>query len=369
MSLTPPPQGLTASKPTTAKGAELKFWIVKANEVAAKKVLNVSRKVDQLRADLARYYGLDLSMIPHPEAITVQTVDQDIRERQWADWEALGEYILDYCLLPSLDQFQKPSASIQLFGTQRPTAMVHSISRVPLPLNSSFLALGVEWKDTVRAGRVFKLIIDSTADSILLASHDTPDVLGVPPPALSSGALLNPANNKPIPEFSTADPSWPKYSNLVSKRERLHRILTNDFGGDKDRFFAFFATPPTARRKHKRTEEEPSESVPSQEHFRSFRKIVEAVPWCEANLVSERSKIEYYSGDGEFSEALWNAKWADKNVWEVWRAIGREHCPLLNFDSVLASTPAKDFINILKPKLDHLVNSKEHQPGKKISNL
>ncbi|KAJ6615819.1 hypothetical protein B0H10DRAFT_2254055 [Mycena sp. CBHHK59/15] len=132
------------------KGAELKFWIVKANEAAAKKVLNVTGKVDQLRADLACYYGLDLSVIPRLEAMTVQTVDQDIRERQWADWEALG----------------------------------------------------VEWKDTVRAGPVFKLIIDSTADSILSASHDTPDVLGVPPPALSSGTLLNPANNKPIPEFS-----------------------------------------------------------------------------------------------------------------------------------------------------------------------
>ncbi|KAJ6558640.1 hypothetical protein B0H10DRAFT_2201376, partial [Mycena sp. CBHHK59/15] len=384
------PQGLTAAKLTTAKGAELKFWIVKANEAATKKVLNVSGKVDQLRADLACYYGLDLSVIPRPEAITVQTVDQDIRERQWADWEASG----------------------------------------------------VEWKDTVRVGGVFKLIIDSTADSILSASHDAPDVLGVPPPASSSGTLLNPANNKTLSSQSlssaatqpqhnatghavsdasqnqlrqvdftsgkgsqitvnttaptspqltlpasppnldlpltqslqheatilqdlseairglerceglreviqqiesgavqsirehygptqygrcgTADPSWPKYSNLVSKRERLHRILTNDFGGDKDRFFAFFATPPTARRKCKRTEEEPSESVPSQEHFRSFCKIVEAVPWCEADLVSKRSKIEYYSGDGEFSEALWNAKWADKNAWEVWRAIGRE---------------------------------------------
>jgi hypothetical protein len=35
----------------------------------------------------------------------------------------------------------------------------------------------------------------------------------------------------------TADPSWGKYKNLVSKRERLQRILTEDFGGDKDKLF------------------------------------------------------------------------------------------------------------------------------------
>jgi len=42
----------------------------------------------------------------------------------------------------------------------------------------------------------------------------------------------------------TAHASWPKYSNLVSKRERLGRVLEQDFGGDKEKFFTFFSVPP-----------------------------------------------------------------------------------------------------------------------------
>ncbi|KAJ6609292.1 hypothetical protein B0H10DRAFT_1954719 [Mycena sp. CBHHK59/15] len=274
MSPTPPLQGLTAAKLTTAKGAELKFWIVKANEVASKKVLN------------------------------------------WADWEALG----------------------------------------------------VEWKDTVRAGRVFKPIIGSTTDSILSASHDAPDVLGVLPPALSSSMLLNQANKKvdftsskgsQITVNTTAPtspqltlPASPPNLHLpltqplqhevtilqdlseairgLERCECLHEVIQQIESGAVQSIrecygptqYGHCGTADPSRPKYsnlvskkcKQTEEEASESVPSQEHFRSFRKIVEVVPWCEANLVSKHSKIEYYSGDREFSEALWNAKWADKTT-------------------------------------------------------
>ncbi|KAJ6563454.1 hypothetical protein B0H10DRAFT_2200665 [Mycena sp. CBHHK59/15] len=100
----------------------------------------------------------------------------------------------------------------------------------------------------------------------------------------------------------TADPAWPKYSNLVSKRERLHRILTQDFGGNKDKFFNFFSTPPPASKKRKRDN---NGSSSTDEHFRSFRKIVEAIPWCETDLAVEHRKEEYISVDGEFCEVLW----------------------------------------------------------------
>ncbi|KAJ7811253.1 hypothetical protein B0H13DRAFT_2384076 [Mycena leptocephala] len=71
------------------------------------------------------------------------------------------------------------------------------------------------------------------------------------------------------------------------RRERLYRIFKQDFGEDKDKFFHFFSVPAPLSKKRKRTEDEPSSS---EEHFRSFRKIVEAVPWCEADLIAERRK-------------------------------------------------------------------------------
>ncbi|KAK6966851.1 hypothetical protein R3P38DRAFT_2590156 [Favolaschia claudopus] len=85
-----PPDGLNASSLLAAKGAELKFWIIKNNESAEKKVLNVSGTVETLRSNFAAYYGLDLTINPRAEAINVPTVDELIRDRQWADLVALG---------------------------------------------------------------------------------------------------------------------------------------------------------------------------------------------------------------------------------------------------------------------------------------
>jgi hypothetical protein len=65
----------------------------------------------------------------------------------------------------------------------------------------------------------------------------------------------------------TADPSWGKYKNLVSKRERLQRILAEDFGGDKDKFFDFFSVKSSGEKekKRKRADEEP--------------RVLPTVPW------------------------------------------------------------------------------------------
>ncbi|KAK6993140.1 hypothetical protein R3P38DRAFT_2567259, partial [Favolaschia claudopus] len=118
----------------------------------------------------------------------------------------------------------------------------------------------------------------------------------------------------------TAHPSWPKYSNLVSKRERLHRVLTQDFAGDKDRFFNFFTVSISSSKKRKRQTEP---SAPA-EHFRSFRKIVEAIPWCGNDISVERQNAAYSDSTGEFSEAEWGNRWGSRNSWEIWRELGRE---------------------------------------------
>jgi hypothetical protein len=121
----------------------------------------------------------------------------------------------------------------------------------------------------------------------------------------------------------TADPSWGKYKNLVSKRERLQRILAEDFGGDKDKFFDFFSVKSSGEKekKRKRADEGPAAS---KERFQPYRGIVEARPWCETDVVAERQKEHYRSAAGEFSEELWVARWGTKNTWEVWRDMKME---------------------------------------------
>ncbi|KAK7034844.1 hypothetical protein R3P38DRAFT_3351252 [Favolaschia claudopus] len=125
------PDGLTVSTLLSAKGAQLKFWTTQTNASAEEKVLKISGTVDQLRTNLAAYYGLDLTVIPRAHEVTVPTIDESIRDRQWAD----------------------------------------------------FVALGAEWKSTVEAGKVFHLLTSSSHD---LHSPDTNT-----PASLHEAALLD----------------------------------------------------------------------------------------------------------------------------------------------------------------------------------
>jgi hypothetical protein len=66
-----PPEGLTVSTLSSAKGAQLRFWIIQTNEAAEKKAINVTVTVDQLRTNLAEYYGFDLIGInPREDNVT-----------------------------------------------------------------------------------------------------------------------------------------------------------------------------------------------------------------------------------------------------------------------------------------------------------
>ncbi|KAJ7022549.1 hypothetical protein C8F04DRAFT_1240725 [Mycena alexandri] len=347
-----PPEGLSASSLITAKGAELKFWI---------KVLNVSGNVDTLRANLATYYGLDLTINPRTEAITAPTVNEDIRDRQWADLAAMGVEWRDkvragiqFKLLTQDKHSAFPilSAAQDLLPTKNngaPTRSVHSNSELkilptaaPVKLqsgsgHSSMSAINppaptqpsVTIPSTINpssaAGPVSQLEVAALDDlSTAIAGLERCEGLQAIIQQIESGAVKAIRDrygpSKPG-HRGTADASWSKYSNLVSKRERLHRILIQDFEGDKERFFGFFSVPPPAAKKRKRAANEPTTS---DEHFRSFRKIVEAVPWCEADLTAERRKDQYLGADGNFSEALWSGQWKTMNSWEVWREIGRE---------------------------------------------
>ncbi|KAG5640840.1 hypothetical protein DXG03_006871 [Asterophora parasitica] len=84
------PDGLTVSTLIGAKGAQLRFWIERANAAAGdKKVLKLSGTVGQQRTSLAVYYGLDLTVVPRQDAIGTPTLDESIRDRQWEDFEGV----------------------------------------------------------------------------------------------------------------------------------------------------------------------------------------------------------------------------------------------------------------------------------------
>ncbi|KAK7041146.1 hypothetical protein R3P38DRAFT_3453333 [Favolaschia claudopus] len=338
-----PPEGLNVAALISAKGAQLRFWIIKTNEASEKKVLTLSGTVDQQRTRLADYYGFDLTVIPRGDAVTAPTVDESIRDRQWADFVKLGVEWKEtvaagrvFSLLTTPKSKAVEDVSILLAAESHTLATENheSTSQInPLPSHPAASVIEKEPSITVHADN---LSINSTASKISTTTNrDMPHHPTLPADALlddlskeieglarceglrdiiqqvESGAVAKirarygPSDGR----RGTADPSWPKYKDTVSKRERLYRILSEDFAG--------------IPKKRKGAKEEP-ESLDESEHFRSFRKIVEAAPWCEADLLAEREKEQYHGSNGRFCDLQWAGKWGTMNSWEIWRELGDE---------------------------------------------
>ncbi|KAK7005548.1 hypothetical protein R3P38DRAFT_3283218 [Favolaschia claudopus] len=351
-----PPDGLNASSLIAAKGAEL------------------NGTVETLRSSLAAYYGFDLTVNPRVETINVPTVDESIRDRQWADLVSLGIEWKDsikagkqFKLVPEVPEALVPKTSIQsilpgieLPGIELGAANQESIARIP----SSPQWHQPECHRQSNSSHLASSPAPAAMNSVAQVMHShIPSHLPVPSPTLSpstsaaaglrevgilddistviaglerceglrqvieqieSGdvqAIRDRYGPSEPGRRGTADPSWPKYSNLVSKRERIHRVLMQDFAGNKKRFFNYFTVPPPATKKRKRGAD--ASDLPT-EYFRSFRLIVEAIPWREADIVAERQKAEYLDNEGVFSDVKWGQVWDGKNSWEIWREIGKE---------------------------------------------
>lgn len=95
------PPGLTAQSLAVAKIKEMKYWIRLTKEAAQRndeKVdLKSSGKADELRSRLGEFFGLDTKAFVNARAAGVvstkkeDVVDEEIRARQWADWQALAD--------------------------------------------------------------------------------------------------------------------------------------------------------------------------------------------------------------------------------------------------------------------------------------
>ncbi|KAJ7836579.1 hypothetical protein B0H14DRAFT_3141719 [Mycena olivaceomarginata] len=356
------PQGLTVSTLISAKGTQLKFWIVQTNEKAAKKVINVTGTVDQLRANLAAYYGFDLTVNPREDVMPAPTVDESIRDRQWADLEALGiewKATVDaggvFKLLESPNKSRANTISdLLLSATQphradhqqpmkldsHPTVSTHNCDlEIPSSDPSATRTIGAYsnhstnsgQSDTANVSHIISVANNPHShprtESSVVATHQSNPGAAAPTPheaaliqdlskvieglekceglqdivhQIESGAIKAiRIRYGPVDERrGTADPSWPKYKNLVSKRERLYKVTKRGFS-------PFFSLP----KKRKRDDEDPTLS---EDRFQSYRKIVEAKPWCEADLEAERQKEQYHNSNGEFAEGKWTARWGCK---------------------------------------------------------
>jgi hypothetical protein len=101
---------------------------------------------------------------------------------------------------------------------------------------------------------------------------------------------------------------WAKIKVTVTRCERVYE---HEFGGDKERFFSFFAV-----------------SDVGSSTLRPYRKIAEAIPQMHKDLQAERGLDSYHDGTDTFSEPRWQQRWGGRNSWEVWRALEKEHYPL-----------------------------------------
>ncbi|KAK7007168.1 hypothetical protein R3P38DRAFT_3212834 [Favolaschia claudopus] len=119
-------------------------------------------------------------------------------------------------------------------------------------------------------------------------------------------------------EGRDANPLWQTLKITVNRRERLANELRNEFNGDKDRFFTFFTVAQDSQNAlKKRKKSQPAEKL------RPLRLVVEAIVHRDRALEIEKQSAEYQS-NGVFVAELWEGKWAGKNKWEIWRAIGKE---------------------------------------------
>ncbi|KAJ7660297.1 hypothetical protein DFH06DRAFT_1130189 [Mycena polygramma] len=261
------PEGLSVSSLIGAKGAELKFWSVKTNELAERKVLNISGTNEVLRGNLATYYGLDLTVNPRTATITTPTISEDIRD-QWKEKVKAG---IPFKLLT---QDKQPESQQSPF----PHPIVSTNSEIQASQTQTTATPSIQISSS-------KAAVASTAASVqrefsLERCEGLPAIIQ----QIESGAVQAIRDrygpSKPG-QRGTADASWPKYSNLVSKRERLHRILTQDFEGDKGRFLAYFSVSPPATKKRKRAA---NDATPSDEHFRSLKRCHGAKPISQPNV-------------------------------------------------------------------------------------
>ena len=110
--------------------------------------------------------------------------------------------------------------------------------------------------------------------------------------------LYGPREKAPRKEDQEKTPDhWENIKSTVTRRERLYKALTEEFAGDSDYFYAFFAG-----------------IVPSSDV------VKKVMPRCKKWVEKEKSKPQYFV-DGVFCNEKWTERWGDQNDYKVYKAV------------------------------------------------
>lgn len=123
---------------------------------------------------------------------------------------------------------------------------------------------------------------------------------------------------------------WKSINTVICRREEVYRILKDSFGGDENRFYACFTmsvaeqnrlTEKAKKGKRKASDLEGEDSIAdSDKYLLPFGSVCNQKKHVDNTLSEERDKVEYQV-EGQFSQAVWDARFEGMNEWEMWRAI------------------------------------------------
>jgi len=119
-------------------------------------------------------------------------------------------------------------------------------------------------------------------------------------------------------------PLWENTKVTVNQRERLYVQLEREFAGEKECFFDFFTHQPRDELVSSSKGKCKVGASSGGESLFPLRKVVEAIPRRDRDLVGERLRDVYKNNAGDFSKVKWHENWGSMNSWEVWRAMGME---------------------------------------------
>ncbi|KAI4522607.1 hypothetical protein K525DRAFT_198431 [Schizophyllum commune Loenen D] len=361
------PPGLTAQSLAVAKIKEMKYWIRLTKEAAQRndeKVdLKLSGKADELRSRLEEFFGLDTKAIVNASAAGVASmkkedvVDEEIRARQWADWQALAEewrhaasHQLLFRLQPEgqalpIDRDPVLFKSIcDVLDAFPPLATDPILAPVPNVASLSHETIAI-WLESARLRqdrmalallRVVREHIYNVSqaahlvryDDVAISNTSVVNLISLPTAntlqdaiaQCESGlvarirAMYGPPDGK---KGTAAEPvTWSRYKTNVTRRERLFQVLKSDFKNDKDRFFSFFSKPAKAvGAGSKRSHAEVDNDSPPLVVCYSVSQVLQAIHKCNSDIRSVTKSM------GTEERA---ARWGMKNDFEIWRELGME---------------------------------------------
>ncbi|KAK7006980.1 hypothetical protein R3P38DRAFT_3325928 [Favolaschia claudopus] len=361
------PADLDAASLTSASGAQLNYWIDAVNKDLPKKVLVKTGTVDIRRQRLADYFSIDLSSLPPAPSIGPISRDTEINKRQWDHLRSLGaewaekdksgqEFQLSTIfLLNLLLEFIKSAIQQTLATAANPMSSVAGSHQMAQPMDVETVQaliksagdgdiqalatlFNLQAALTVHSGAAPANLGTIGSSSIPSASVSGPSTTTAPSKTYPSPALANSgtslssssdsailsSGNLTIEALKKAEGLRDVISQVengevarirelitlkitVNRRERVANELRNEFNGDKDRFFTFFTVAQDSQNAlKKRKKSQPAEEL------RPLRLVVEAIVHRDRAF------------NGVFVAELWEGKWAGKNKWEIWRAIGKE---------------------------------------------